>query len=101
LKIDRDLVSRVGGPRDIVPAVLRLGRDLALSVVAEGIETVEQLALLQDAGCPLGQGYLFAKPLDPSAATRVIAERALLGPADSISRSRMYVSDDEIGHVTA
>ena len=60
LKIDRTLVSRVGGARDTVPSVLRLGRDLSLSVIAEGVETVEQLVMLRGAGCTLGQGHLFA-----------------------------------------
>ena len=35
---------------------------LGINVVAEGIETVAQLNVLQDLGCPLGQGYLFARP---------------------------------------
>jgi EAL domain-containing protein (putative c-di-GMP-specific phosphodiesterase class I) len=38
-----------------------------MSVVAEGIETQEQLSLLRLLGCELGQGYLFAQPLDPQA----------------------------------
>jgi len=101
LKIDRDLVARVGGPRDIVPAVLRLGRDLALSVVAEGVESVDQLLLLRAAGCALGQGYLFARPLDPSTATSFVAEGRILLPSSAVSQGRMSVSDVEIGHVTA
>ena len=101
LKIDRDLVSRVGGARDTVPAVLRLGRDLALTVVAEGIESVDQLLLLRAAGCSLGQGYLFARPLDPSTATTFVAEGRILLAPSVISQGRMSVSDDEIGHVTA
>jgi diguanylate cyclase (GGDEF)-like protein len=63
LKIDQALVARVGTTRDTVPSVLRLGRDLGLTVVAEGIERVEQLHLLRTAGCTLGQGHLLSRPL--------------------------------------
>ncbi len=73
LKVDRELVMRVGGARDTVPAVLRLGRDLGLTVVAEGIETVDQLVLLRAAGCTLGQGYLLSRPLDAGSATALLS----------------------------
>lgn len=65
LKIDRSFVQHLGSdPRDsaIVRAILTLAEDLGLTVVAEGIETTEQLALLRQLGCGLGQGYLFAPP---------------------------------------
>jgi len=68
LKIDQALVARVGTTRDTVPSVLRLGRDLGLTVVAEGIERVEQLHLLRTAGCTLGQGHLLSRPLPRRAA---------------------------------
>ena len=42
-----------------------MGRALEMKVVAEGIETAEQVADLRELGCPLGQGYLFARPLPP------------------------------------
>ncbi|MBI1377702.1 MAG: EAL domain-containing protein [Frankiales bacterium] len=100
LKIDRDLVARAGGPRDTVPAVLRLGRDLSLSVVAEGVESLDQLLLLRRAGCTLGQGYLFSLPLEAEVATAHVAERRRLLPP-AVSQSRTLVSDDEMGHVTA
>ncbi len=101
LKMDRDLVHRVGGARDTVPAVLRLGRDLALTVVAEGVETVDQLVLLRAAGCTLGQGYLLSRPLDLAAATRVLETGRIALPIESVSQGRIFVSDDEIGRITA
>ena len=101
IKIDRSLVSRVGGPRDTVPSVLRLGRDLSLSVVAEGVETVEQLVLLRNSGCTLGQGHLFSPALELEAATEVVARGRIELPADAISQGRTFVSDDETGRVTA
>jgi EAL domain-containing protein (putative c-di-GMP-specific phosphodiesterase class I) len=72
LKIDRELVARAGAERDTVPAVLRLGRDLGLAVVAEGIETVEQLAVLRDSGCVSGQGFLLGRPCDAEGATALL-----------------------------
>ncbi|ARE40993.1 diguanylate cyclase/phosphodiesterase (GGDEF & EAL domains) with PAS/PAC sensor(s) [Rhodovulum sp. P5] len=65
LKIDRHFVGQLGpDARDqsVVRAILAIGRDLGLDVVAEGIETVETRDMLTDLGCFLGQGYLFARP---------------------------------------
>jgi EAL domain-containing protein (putative c-di-GMP-specific phosphodiesterase class I) len=70
VKIDRAFVSGlVSGGRDatIVASVLSLGRDLDLSVVAEGIETVEERDALLDLGCVYGQGFLFSRPQPPEA----------------------------------
>jgi EAL domain-containing protein (putative c-di-GMP-specific phosphodiesterase class I) len=66
LKIDRSFVANIGRGRDfaaLVHAVALLARNLGMHVVAEGIETVEQLLVLQSLDCDFGQGYLFAKPL--------------------------------------
>jgi EAL domain-containing protein (putative c-di-GMP-specific phosphodiesterase class I)/CheY-like chemotaxis protein len=66
LKIDRSFVSRLVTERTdrmLVDSVITLARRLGLRSVAEGIETVEQLEILQQLGCELGQGYLFAKPM--------------------------------------
>jgi EAL domain-containing protein (putative c-di-GMP-specific phosphodiesterase class I) len=66
LKIDRSFVSQIQGEnRDyqVVNAIIALSNQLELAVIAEGIETQEQLRSLQQLGCQFGQGYLFAKPL--------------------------------------
>jgi diguanylate cyclase (GGDEF)-like protein/PAS domain S-box-containing protein len=66
LKIDQSFVAGLGvNPRDdaIVAAVVALGATLGLEVVAEGIETPEQLAALQALGCPAGQGFLLGRPM--------------------------------------
>lgn len=67
LKVDRSFVSRLqdssGGNRNIVEAIISLAHRLEMIVVAEGIETPEQYAILRKLGCQLGQGYLFSKPL--------------------------------------
>jgi len=64
-KIDRSFVSeleRGGNDLAIVSVILGLARDLGLKVVAEGVETEEQLVLLKDKGCDLVQGYLLGRP---------------------------------------
>ena len=64
LKIDRSFVAGLGhAPEDaqIVHAVVQMGGSLGLSVVAEGVETEEQLQYLRGYSCPLGQGYFFGK----------------------------------------
>ncbi|QEL12908.1 EAL domain-containing protein [Kushneria phosphatilytica] len=66
LKLDRSFVSRCDSDSDaqaITFAVVELGRRLGLRVVAEGIETEAQKAVLAEAGCPFGQGYYFAQPM--------------------------------------
>lgn len=75
LKIDRSFVARIEGERrpELIQTVLDLGRNLRVSVVAEGIETDLQLATLKDLGCEYGQGYLFARPLDATAADRLLS----------------------------
>lgn len=66
LKIDKifidDLVS-VSRRQDLVRSIIAMAKSLDLMVVAEGIETTEQLSYLRKMGCQLGQGYLFSEPL--------------------------------------
>jgi diguanylate cyclase (GGDEF)-like protein/PAS domain S-box-containing protein len=66
LKIDRSFVERLGqSPADlaVIEAVIGLGRALSLTVTAEGIETLEQLELLDSVACDEGQGYYLCRPL--------------------------------------
>lgn len=65
VKIDRSFVAGLGGSsgnRVLVNAIVQLGRALDIEVVAEGVETVEELDMLRTLGCRLGQGYHFARP---------------------------------------
>ncbi|HWA37749.1 MAG TPA: EAL domain-containing protein [Burkholderiales bacterium] len=80
LKIDRAFVMNAGkGGRDaaIAQAIVSLGHTLGLSVVAEGVETAEQLSFLRAHRCDIGQGYLFAKPMPPDGAASALATRFL------------------------
>lgn len=84
IKIDCSFVNRMlvdPSMLAIVRAVVKLGPDLSLDVVAEGIETLEQLQTLRSAGCGYGQGYLFGKAMDARAAAGWIA---MSGPLSHI-----------------
>ena len=66
LKIDRSFISDITSDRinkNIVEVIIRLGKDLNLTVVAEGVETKEQLELLREMNCSQVQGFYFSKPL--------------------------------------
>jgi len=75
LKIDQSFVSTITTNSDdasIVCAVISMGKNLHMRVIAEGVETREQLAFLQDRACPFGQGYYFSKPLTGQACTQLL-----------------------------
>ena len=68
LKIDQSFVRQIttyGGETSIVTAIIGMGRSLGLRVIAEGVETPEELAFLQAQQCEEGQGYYFSRPLPP------------------------------------
>jgi diguanylate cyclase (GGDEF)-like protein/PAS domain S-box-containing protein len=79
LKVDRSFVSRMASNNEnteIVRTIVTLAQSLDMKVVAEGVETSEQLAQLQILRCEGGQGYLFSRPLDAEAAAALLAERS-------------------------
>lgn len=90
LKIDRSFVSRIGVSSDealsseslgtakdfslqIARTILLLAHNLGMEVIAEGVETTQQLIQLQALNCQYGQGYLFSKPHDASTAKALVA----------------------------
>ena len=67
LKIDKSFVSNLNVSSDdnqLVKSMINLGRDLKKDVIAEGVETEDQLKFLQDNKCTKYQGFLFSKPVD-------------------------------------
>jgi len=82
VKIDRSFVRDLGrerGKTAIMEAVVTLSRALSISVVAEGIETVEQLSELRRLDCEHGQGYLFSRSVTAHAASVLLAASYLPG----------------------
>jgi EAL domain-containing protein (putative c-di-GMP-specific phosphodiesterase class I) len=70
LKVDRTFIAgatQQADVRAILESSVELGRRLRLQTTAEGIETLDELSLLRSIGCDTAQGFLFAKPMEPSA----------------------------------
>jgi diguanylate cyclase (GGDEF)-like protein len=70
LKIDRSFVTEITDSSrgsSIAEMIIQLGRNMELDIIAEGVEDERQATILTDLGCPLGQGYLFAKPMTADA----------------------------------
>ena len=68
LKIDRSFVQRMGATDDgleIVNTILALANSLDMEVVAEGVETEQQLELLRKMRCSYAQGYHLSRPIEP------------------------------------
>src|SRR5690606_9911039 len=82
IKIDRSFVRHV--TMDIehsttIQAIVMLAQSKGMKVVAEGIETTEQLSLIKELCCDFGQGYLFSRLLPAADLARFIAEQAGVG----------------------
>jgi EAL domain-containing protein (putative c-di-GMP-specific phosphodiesterase class I) len=78
LKIDRSFVMHMlsdSASLKIVRTIIRLARELGMAVVAEGVEHLDEVALLRELGCDYLQGFLFAKPLPLPDALHVIRRR--------------------------
>lgn len=76
VKIDRALIANASQGREfaaLLHAVITLAENLDLEVIAEGVETNNQLVLLQALGCPFASGYLLAPPLDAAATSQFFA----------------------------
>lgn len=78
VKIDktftRKLVGGAGAP--IVKGLLQISRDLGITAVAEGIETIEQVEVLRELGCELGQGYAFSRAVARDKAAQMLKKHA-------------------------
>lgn len=76
LKIDRQFIEAIDSGdsgRQIVQAILTIGRALDLSVIAEGVERRSQLSLLVDDGCSEVQGFLLSRPVSAQRVTELVA----------------------------
>ena len=91
LKIDRSFVSSMENSaedNDIVETIISLGKKLIMKLVAEGIDSPEQLQLLKIAGCHYGQGYFFSRPLAAADATRFLKQN---------QRTSEFLKDTSVG----
>ena len=78
LKIDRSFIEGIPGEPGhaaIVEAVIMLSNSLGIQVVAEGVETAEQVGVLSAYGCKLAQGYYFSPPVSPEAFTELMTRQ--------------------------
>ena len=76
LKLDRSFVERIGQDTEdevLVSGIVHVASGLGLSVLAEGVETLEQLSWVKSLGCELAQGYYFSEPLSSKAAGELLA----------------------------
>jgi diguanylate cyclase (GGDEF)-like protein/PAS domain S-box-containing protein len=92
IKIDRSFVAELtddDANLPIVRAVISLAHGLGIDVVAEGVETAEQLAWLRELDCDRGQGYLYARPLPADQLARLLATDRPLGSASARPASRV------------
>ena len=78
LKISKPFIDGVGNgnPEDsaLAKAIIKLGVNLNLQTIAEGIESYVQLSHLKDLACPMGQGFLLAEPLNVGELSRLLSE---------------------------
>ena len=91
LKIDRSFVADLGRDSNdaaICAAIIAMGRQLGLKIVAEGVETQEQLQFLATHGCTLAQGFFIARPVEAAEMATMLKigspDAALLPPAKSL-----------------
>ena len=76
LKIDRSFVNQMvdnNGSSAIVQSIIALGELLHMNIIAEGVESLDQLNRLKELKCPQVQGFLFSKPMDSKTATRLLS----------------------------
>jgi EAL domain-containing protein (putative c-di-GMP-specific phosphodiesterase class I) len=84
IKIDRSFMGGRDGSRrgpDLIRTMVLMGHELGIQVVAEGVETTEHLEFLRAVSCGFGQGFLFARPLQPRSAEAYLLDNLRPGEA--------------------
>jgi diguanylate cyclase (GGDEF)-like protein len=100
LKIDRSFVAKLGprNERALFQGIVALAHSLELDSVAEGVETEDQLAVLREAGCRRGQGYLFAKPMSAGEIVALLDEQAGHSALPDRQAGHSALSGRQAGH---
>jgi diguanylate cyclase (GGDEF)-like protein len=86
LKIDRSFITRLREDADsetLIRTLVQLGKSLSIETLAEGIEEARELSLLQRESCDIGQGFLFARPLEADACSEFLEHWAVEHPPDA------------------
>jgi diguanylate cyclase (GGDEF)-like protein len=105
LKLDRSFISgldHIAADVQIAAAVIEMARALAMTVIAEGVETLEQLEILRRLGCHLAQGFYFAAPIPEHEFSQLLAQadsrrRRLVKPAELLRAPRETVGAISVG----
>jgi len=99
LKIDRSFVSGMSNQSEnveIIRSIIMLARNLGMTVVAEGVETEEQLAQLRELGCKHAQGFFFARPVRAEAAAEFLSKGHIYSPAPPASEIPVLSKDARV-----
>ena len=78
LKIDRSFITNMAEDprsRKIVKTITNLAKDFGMSIIAEGIESSDEIKMLRDFGCDFGQGFLLSRPVPVDAAEALVRQR--------------------------
>jgi diguanylate cyclase (GGDEF)-like protein len=98
LKIDRSFITELSGGSDtIVTAVIALGHSLGLKVIAEGVETADQLAYLASRGCDEMQGFLFSKPVPADEFAALVMTRSPNGALSGLEMAEEPGPEERAG----
>ncbi|HEV8626696.1 MAG TPA: EAL domain-containing protein, partial [Acidimicrobiia bacterium] len=98
LKIDRSFITELSGGSDtIVTAVIALGHSLGLKVIAEGVETADQLAYLASRGCDEMQGFLFSKPVPADEFAALVLTRSPEGAMSNLELAEKPGPEERAG----
>jgi len=102
LKIDRSFIARLQSARneadEVILSIVDMGSRLNLDIVAEGIETPAHSRRLQELGCKNGQGYLFSRPVEASAAEALLQAQAFSVDAPAGEKGREMTSGSHHFH---
>jgi EAL domain-containing protein (putative c-di-GMP-specific phosphodiesterase class I) len=96
LKVDQSLVQRAPGDRKsaiVLRSILELCADLGIDVLAEGVETEQQLQMLTDLGCPRAQGYLLGRPMPARQAQVTLRKPWGNRPAPAVHHKRNPIGE--------